>query len=307
MFSLPLVVLSFALTGAPLSGGEPQTPSPPQPQLTGIQIYEKGKAALDRGDLPLARKCFEQLLKAKPDFELGRIQLALVAQAEREDAKIPRSLKVAKAQALSRIEWSGATLGDALSMVAKQLEKAGASEKLAVNLTGHLPEAVSNRSITMNVSKAPFDQVLEALGIAGEVRISYTTDGIAVSESREGRGEWDAGNPKLPAMSAAAKKIIIDRIAMKDASVVEALEFLQRKAAEVSGGTVRPIFAIRHDFVSRDGVTLDLRNVSLHDAVRSVCLVAEIEEKWYPWGAGIGTRQVAATATGPSRKEETPK
>jgi len=304
MFPAPLVLLVLTLAGAPLSpAGGQQPAAPSEPKLTGIQIYEKGKKALERGDLPVARKCFEQLLKAKPDFELARIQLAQVAVAEREEAKIPRSLKVAKTGLSGRIEWNGASLSDSLSAMAKQIEKAGASEKLAVNVMGHLPEAVANRTISMSISNVPIDHVLQALGYAGGVRISYIPGGLAVSQSTESGGEWDVGDPKKSDMGAAAKKVIIDKLSMKDATVSDALDFLQRKAAEVSGGTIKPIFTIRHDFVPRDAVTLDLRNVSVYDAMRSVCLVADVEERWYPWGAGIDNRKSAAGATSPTRNE----
>lgn len=300
--SLPLlpVILSLAFAGVSRSMGE-------EAQPTGLQMYEKGKAALERGDLPLARRCFEHLLKVKPDLELARIQLAQVAQAEREQARIPKSLKSAKAQSVGRIEWDGVALSDAIATVAKQLEKAGASEKLVVNVGGHLPEAVGNRSVTMSVANVPFDHVLEALGYAGDVSISYTKDGIAAREVTGARQEWDAGDPKSPRMSAGAKKIILDRFEMKEASVRDALDFLQKKAAEVSRGSFKPIFVLHHGFVPRNTVTLDLRGVSLYDAVRSVCLVAESEERWYPWGAGIGNRQAATAAPEPSRKEAAPK
>ncbi len=298
-----LLLLSAVLTFAAAAPSKAD-----EPKLTGLQVYEKGKAALERGNLPVARQCFERLLKAKPDFELARIQLAQVAVAEREQAKIPRSLKAAKAGMVSRIEWGGATLDDAISTVAKQIEKASAAEKLTVSVTGPLPDAVSSRNISMNVSQVSMDQVLEALGYAGGVRISYTVDGINVKESSvESRGAWDAGNPKLPNMDVAAKKIIIDQIEMKDAPLADALNYLQRKAAEVSRGAVAPVFAVRHDLAPRGQVTLSLRNISLLDAVRSVCLVTEVEEKWFPWGAGIGNRQAPAAVTSPSKKEEAPK
>jgi hypothetical protein len=160
----------------------------------------------------------------------------------------------------------------------------------------------------MNVSQVSLDQVLEALGYAGGVRISYTAGGINVKESSvESRGAWDAGNPKLPNMDVAARKIVIDQIEMKDAPLADALNYLQRKAAEVSRGSVNPVFAVRHDLAPQGTVTLSLRNISLFDALRSVCLVTEVEEKWFPWGAGIGNRQAPAAVTSPSKKEEAPK
>jgi len=276
--------------------------------LTGLEVFEKGRAAYYRGDLPVARRCFQELLKAKPDFELAKIHLAQVAAAERELAKIPKSLKVARAGIIDRMEWDGGTVNDAIATVAREMERSGGGpEKWRVSIGGHLPAPVRDRSIHLSVSKISQDSVFEALGFAGGVQVSYTTEGIALRERGENRGVWDAGDLKLPGMEAAAKKLIFDRFVMQDASVSDALLYLQRKAAVLSAGSVRPLFVIRHDSVPRGDVSLDLRNVSLYDAVRSVCLVTDLEEKWFPWGAGIGNRQAAAAVTSPAAKDGTVK
>lgn len=267
--------------------------------LTGAQVYENGKAALDRGDLVTARRCFEQLLKAQPGFELAKIQLAQVVVAERELAKIPKVLKVARTQVLARVEFNEATLAEAAVDIARRLEKAGASP---VNVASMLPEAVSKRPVTLSAANATCDQVLEAIGYANGLQINYTPQGLALRVETGARQQFDAGDPKLPAFSGAAQKIVLDRISFAEASLPEALAYLQRKAAEVSAGKAHPVFVIRHDAAPRSAVTLDLRNVSLHDAVASVCLVTDLEVKWFPWGAGIGNRQAAAAVTSPDAK-----
>ena len=293
---LPLTVLLAAIPA--VFAGEPGS---------GMEVYNKGRAALERGDVVTARQCFEKLLRAKPDFDLARIQLAQVVVAERELAKIPQSLKVARKETVPRMELSGVSLEEAAAAVTRALERAGGgSEKWTVRLGGHLPEAVSQRSISLSASEASVDNVLVALGFAGGVQFSYTAEGLAVREAAgQARGKFDAGDPKAPDMSAAAKKIILDRIVFEDATLTEALLFLQRKSAELSGGRLKPLFVIRHDIAPRGAVTLDLRNVSLHDAVGAVCLMADIEAKWYPWGAGIGSRQAAAAVVDQTEEEET--
>ena len=293
---LPLTVLLAAIPA--VFAGEPGS---------GMEVYNKGRAALERGDVVTARQCFEKLLRAKPDFDLARIQLAQVVVAERELAKIPQSLKAARKETVPRMELSGVSLEEAAAAVTRALERAGGgSEKWTVRLGGHLPEAVSQRSISLSASEASVDNVLVALGFAGGVQFSYTAEGLAVREAAgQARGKFDAGDPKAPDMSAAAKKIILDRIVFEDATLAEALLFLQRKSAELSGGRLKPLFVIRHDIAPRGAVTLDLRNVSLHDAVGAVCLMADIEAKWYPWGAGIGSRQAAAAVVDQIEEEET--
>ena len=116
------------------------------------------------------------------------------------------------------------------------------------------------------------------------------------------KGKWDAGNVSGAGMETAAKKLMIARFVMQEATVAEALEYLKRKAVELSGGQLRPIFAIRYDLVPRGTVSLDLRNVSLADALHSVCIMADSEEKWFPWGAGIGNVQTADAVAGAGGK-----
>jgi hypothetical protein len=292
-----------ALFAALLAATSPLTSFGETASPTGQQLYEKGRAAFHRGDLPEARRCFEKLLKAKPDFELARIHLAQITVAERELAKIPGSLKVARAAVIDRIEWNDRSLEEAMTVVARELERAGAGGRGGVGISGHLPEAVRERTVRMSASQVSPDHVLDALGFAAAVQISYVGDGLAVRELGEVRGLWDAGDPKQPSLEAAARKIVLDRLVMADASAADALEYLQRKAVDLSGGKVRPIFVIRHDSAPRDGVSLELRNVSLYDAVRSVCLVSDLEEKWFPWGAGIANRQAAAAVTSPAENK----
>lgn len=265
----------------------------------GQGVFETGRAAWHRGDLVTARRCFEQVLRAKPDFELAKIHLAQVAAAERELAKIPKSLKLARTAVVERFAVEEATVAEAAAMLARCLERAGGgAEKWTVNFENQLPVALSERLLTFSAAGVTFDQALEALGTAAGVRFSYTAGGIAASAPAGERGVWDAGEPAQPGLDKAARGVMLHRLALADADAAEALAYLSRKAAEVSSGAVRPIFVMRHGSRPRQTVTLDLRNVSLYDAVRSVCLVADLEEVWFPWGAGIGSRQASA-AGGP--------
>jgi len=288
-FAILSLAVLFPLQSPSLAGEKP---------LTGEQVYEKGRAALDRGDLVTARRCFEQLLKAKPDFEMAKIQLAQVVVAERELAKIPKVLKVARAEVLPRLELSDETLADAAARVARELEKAASGAAGTVN-TGLVPPAAEKRLVTLSATQLKFDDVLEALGFAGGVQFSYTASGLAMREETGARQQFDAGSTRAADMSAAAGKMMLDRFVLTEASAVEAIAFLQRKAAELGGGAVRPVFVIRHDAAPRGAVSLDLRNISLRDALSSVCLMADLEVKWFPWGAGVGNKQAAAAVTSP--------
>lgn len=269
-----------------------------------MQVYENGKAALERGDLVSARRCFEQLLKAKPDFEMAKIQLAQVVVAERELAKIPKVMKVARTERVPRLQVDGVTLEEAATTVARSLEKAASGAAGAVNVTcGTLPENTRGRSVSLSASQAKFDHVLDALGYSAGVQFTYTPQGLTVREETGSRVQYDAGDPNEPDLSAAAGKIVIDRLSLSGAELSDALAHLERKAAELSGGKVTPIFVVRHDAAPRSTVTLDLRNISLRDAVGAVSLMADREVKWFPWGAGIGNRQAAAAITGPAEKD----
>jgi hypothetical protein len=271
--------------------------------LTGMQVYENGKAALERGDLATARRCFEHLLKAKPDFEMAKIQLAQVVVAERELAKIPKSLKVARAEVLPRLELSEVTVEDAAATMARSLEKAANGAAGPVHAGGALPDDVRRRLVSVSASQTKMDHLLQAIGYAAGVQFSYTAQGLAMREETGSRLQYDTGDPKESDLSAAAGNVVLDRLVLQDAEVSEALAHLQRKAAELSGGKVRPLFVIRYDAAPRSVVSLDLRNISLRDAVGAVSLMADREVKWFPWGAGIGNRQAAAAVTGPAEKD----
>ncbi len=270
--------------------------------LTGEQVYVKGKAALDRGDLVTARRCFEQLLRAKPDFEMAKIQLAQVVVAERELAKIPWSFKTARAEVLPRLELSDETLADAVEKVAGLLEKAGGRAAGALRVEP-APAIAKSRLVSLSATRVKYDDVLEALGYAGGVQITHTAAGLAMREETGARQRFDAGNPAAPDMSGALEKLMLDRFVLEEAEAAGAVTFLCRKAAELSGGAVRPVFVMRHDAAPRSTVSLELRNVSVRDALHAVCLMADLEVKWFPWGAGIGNRQAAAAVTSPPVNE----
>jgi hypothetical protein len=284
----------------------PAIANPPAAE-SGLAVYERGRKALARGNLAEARNCFERLLAARPDFELARIQLAQVAVAERERAKIPASLKLARAHPMERMAWHRGTVEDAVAAVGREIQrKAGGAGNVrgAVSADG-VPADVRARLIDLNVRDVPIDHVLQAIGFAGDIIVAYSADGLTLRNASAGAGKWDAGDPKLPAMDAAAKQIILDRLVMEAAEPAEALDYLKRKASELSGGRLRPFFVIRHDCLPRGTVTLNLRNVSIHDALRSVCLVLDLEEKWFPWGAGIANRRSAAAVDLTNPKRET--
>jgi tetratricopeptide (TPR) repeat protein len=265
---------------------------------TGPAVYEKGRQALAKGDLATARQCFERLLAADPNFLLAKAQLAQVAVAEKELARIPATLKLARKTSPGGFSVEKAALDETLTLFRRKLETAGGGEKvLPINLTGVLPQDVAGRAISLKAKDATFDHLLQAIGYAGGVSFSYLPNGIAVSTG--GSAEFPAGNAKEPTLRAAARKLNIGQLTMNEADVSEALAYLQLRAEKASNGQVKPFFVIRHDSTPRRGVTLDLRNVSLEEAVRAVCLVADCEETWFPWGAGIGNAQPKAANPGP--------
>ena len=167
---------------------------------------------------------------------------------------------------------------------------------MPVELAGVLPREILDRSLTLHARDATYDQLLQAIGIAGGVYFSYVKGGIAVST--ESGKEFAAGNAGEPSIQADARKLIIGRLQLNDANVSEVLAYLETRAAQAGNGRLKPFFVIRHDCTPRRGVTLDVRNVSLEEAVRAVCLVADLEETWFPWGAGIGNPRTNSAAPG---------
>jgi hypothetical protein len=267
---------------------------------TGPAVYEKGRQALMKGDLVTARQCFERLLAADPNFLLAKAQLAQVAVAEKELARIPDTLKFARVARSGTFAAEKAQIDDAVALFRRRMEAAAAEsgKKLTVNLAGVLPEAISGRTISLSARDATYDHLLQAIGYAGGVSFSYLPGGLAVSAER-GAAEFPAGNAKEPTLQAAARKLNIGNLTLHEADVSEALAYLQLRAEKASNGQMKPFFVIRHDSMPQRGVTLDLRSVSLEEALRSVCLVADCEETWFPWGAGIGNAQPKAATSVP--------
>jgi len=220
--------------------------------------------------------------------------------AEKELARIPDTLKFARATRTGAFAAEKAQLDEVVTLFRRRMESAAgeSGHKLTVNLTGVLPEDIGGRTISLSAKDASYDHLLQAIGYAAGVSFSYLPGGLAVSSER-GAAEFPAGNAKEPTLQAAARKLNIGHLTLHEADVSEALAYLQLRAEKASNGQMKPFFVIRHDSTPRRGVTLDLRNVSLEEAVRSVCLVADCEETWFPWGAGIGNVQPKAATSVP--------
>src|SRR5689334_1425644 len=149
---------------------------------------------------------------------MAKIQLAQVVVAERELAKIPKAMKVARVEVIPRLELNEVPLEEAVTTVARMLEKSAGGASGVVNVTcGTLPGAVRGRSVSLSASQAKFDDVLEAIGYSTGVQISYTVQGLALREETGSRVKYDAGDPKQGNLSAAAGKVVIERLALAEA------------------------------------------------------------------------------------------
>ena len=271
--------------------------APPERKLSPRDEYERGRAAYHRGDLVTARGCFEKVLKAVPDFELAKVHLAQVAAAERELAKVPRSLKVSRATPSGRVRWEGVPVADALEATRRLVEKAAG---VPVGLRQQLPADLLQREVVIQMSDGTIDDLLEALAWAGGFRISHETEGLAALPAGP-TGKWDAGTAERPTAEAAARKLVLQRLEVQDATLEEALAFLRLKLREGAGDGPVPTIILRADVAAAGKtVTMDLRNISLAEALRMAAMLAgDLEVRWFPWGAGLEPK--AATAANAAR------
>ena len=288
---LGAVLALSALAALPI----PVTAAPPERKVSLRDDYERGRSALHRGDLVTARGCFEKVLKAAPDFELAKVHLAQVAAAERELARVPRSLKVSRVTPSGRVRWVGVPVPDALEAARRLVEKAAG---VPVALRQQLPADVLQREVVIQMSDGTIDDLLQALAWAGGFRIAHETEGLAALPAGA-VAKWDAGTAERPTAEAAARKLVLQRLDMQDASVEEALAFLSLKLREGAGNGPVPTIILRADVpTAGKSVTMDLRNISLAEALRMAAMLAgDLEVRWFPWGAGLEPKPAAVATT----------
>lgn len=268
---------------------------PGKEDLTGV--YEAGRQAFHKGDLARAKAAFNKVLQAKPDFDLAQIYMAQIRHAEAQWAARPRSQKIAEQAVVKAVELQAVSLADALEVARRELEKAGGGPTAgAIGLLTDLPAGALDRPVSLSVRNLPMMQFMDAVAFAGDVRIAWHAKGLSVTANPATPDKLEpARTAAIKTMQAAAQAQVIPRLTFDNISVPEALQWLQLKADRPGG----PLIVLRGP-VRPARVTLDLRHVSLSDALRSVAIVADLEVSWHPWGAGLAAKPPVPVIAAPS-------
>jgi hypothetical protein len=236
------------------------------------------------------------VLQAKPDFELARIYMAQIRHAEAQWEARPLSRKIAEKATVRHVMLNRVTLADALEVVRREIEKAGgeASRGRVALVTG-LPPEVLDRPVSLSVSDLPMMDFVDAVGFAGDVRIAWHAEGISVTLSG---GVENKADPRqqasLQRVRNSAASTFIPHLKMDGLSPSEAWARLRQWTGPEGVSAI-----IVREPAPDITVTLDLRQIPLGEAIRSVALVCGQEVTWQPWGAGVFSKPAVAAAAVP--------
>jgi len=257
------------------------------------KVYEAGRTAFNKGDLAKAKLAFIKVLRAKPDFDLAQIYMAQIRHAEAQWAARPRSQKIAEEARVAVVDFKAVTLGDALEVVRRELEKAGGGPGAGtIELLTDLSVGMLERPVSFSVRNLPMMDFVDTVAFAGEVRIAWHPKGISVTASQPVPDKMEPVTAAaVKAMREAAQAQVIPLIQFDNTSLAGAIQWLQGQAAPDMG----PLIVLRGP-VNPTKVNFELRNSSIPDALRSIAIVADLEVTWHPWGAGLAPKQTLAVS-----------
>ena len=283
-------VLMAALMGPVILFTNLAVAEPPREDLT--KVYEAGRAAFNKGDLTQAKTAFAKVLKAKPDFDLAVIYMAQIRHVEARWEARPRSQKIAEKTIVAAVDFKAVTLEDALEVVRRELEKSGGGPSAGkIEVLTDLPASALDRPVSLSVRKLPMRHFADAVAFAGNVRIAWHPKGFSVTDFAGSGGVPEAGEvTALEAMRETGRTTVIPSIQLSDASVEEAIHWLQGQVGP------SPLLVLRGP-VHPGKVTLQLRNSSLADALNSIAMVADMKVTWHSWGAGLASKSALAVIT----------
>ena len=257
------------------------------------KVYEAGRTAFNKGDLTKAKLAFAKVLRVKPDFDLAQIYMAQIRHAEAQWAARPRSRKIAEQARVAVVDFKTVTLGDALEVVRRELEKAGGGPGAGrIEVLTDLSVGLLERPVNFSVRNLPMMGFVDAVAFAGEVRIAWHPKGISVTAGPPSPDKMEpATAAAVQAMKEAAEAQVIPLIQFDITPLAEALQWLQGQADPGMG----PLIVLRGP-VNLTKVNFELRHSSIPDALRSIAIVADLEVTWHPWGAGLAPKPTLAVS-----------
>ncbi len=274
--------LLAALAGPVLLMSTPVTAQAAKEDL--MQVYNKGRDAFNKGDLATAKVAFTKLLKVDPNFELGKIYMAQIRYAEAQWEARPRSVKIVEKAKIGTIAFSNIPLSDALELVRREVEKAGTGATAGhMEMRLDLPAEVLAQPVSLSVKDVPMQWWIDAVAYAGGVNISLDQKGLSVSSGPPAVDLSDkAAVTAIRKMRQRAQEQVLARIAMDKATLPEALAWLRQQTDQSKG----PLIVTRTG-VPAVTVTMDLRNIPLSEALRTIAILTDLDVDWNAWGAGL--------------------
>ncbi len=247
-------------------------------------VYEAGRAAFNRGDLAKAKVAFQRVLKAKPDFDLARIYMAQIRVAEEKWAARPRSQKIAETAVVASTDMSETTLANALEVVRREVERAGSGPTAGpIQLVMDLPPARLEQPVSLSARGLPMKSFIEAVAYAGGVGITWHEKGLSVTSTPVPPSGTDKATlAAIQKMKQTAAAKIIPRLHFEDVALDDALVWLRRQTDPANGPLI-----VEREPLPNASITLELRNISVAEALRLVAMQANVDLDWQPWGVGI--------------------
>ncbi len=97
------------------------------------------------------------------------------------------------------------------------------------------------------------------------------------------------------------KKLIMEKVELREASLAETLDFLKQKAAQVSGGKVAVNFVLQLDEQTQaKKVTLAMQKVPFFEVLRYVGDLAEVQFKYEQYAIVVKPKSAQAPQTAPA-------
>lgn len=272
-----------------------------------MDVYKSGRAAFNKGDLVTAKAAFTKLLKADPNFEIGKIYMAQIRYAEAQWEARPRALKIVEKARIASIKVGEIPLSDALELVRREVEKAGTGPTAGpIAMRMDLPAEVLERPVSLSVQDVSMQSWIEAVAYAGGVRIAITQQGLSVTVPPVPLDPNDkTAVAAMQKMRQRAQDQVLARMSMDHTTLPDALAWLQQQADKTQGQS--PLIVSRAG-IPATTVTLDLRNVPLSEAIRTLAILADLDVEWCAWGAGLRPKSndpgpAAAPAPKPDTKQ----
>lgn len=290
----PALPILAALAGPVLLLSTPVSASAAEQNL--MEVYKAGRTAFNKGDLVTAKAAFTRLLKADPNFELGKIYMAQIRYAEALHEARPRALKIVEKARIGSIAFGEIPLSDALELVRREVEKAGTGPTAgAIAMKTDLPAEVLERPVSLAVKDVPMQDWIDAVAYAGGVRIAITQEGLSVTVPPVPLDPNDKGAvAAMQKMRQRAQEQVLARMSMDHTTLRDALAWLQQQADKSQG----PLIVTRTG-VPATTVTLDMRNVPLSEAIRTLAILADLDVEWCAWGAGLRPKNSEPAAPAP--------